>query len=265
MVHDEFKDMIPTYVLSALDAEENHALGEHLSQCEECRRELENWQTTAAMLSLDAKPMEPSPEVREKIMSAVRSESGQKVSESNVIPFNHSRGLQRRNFSSVWAIAASILLLIGVGSIFVFWQQNRNAQRQIAELAKQLNDTRAELDQSRRIVQLMMTPGARMNELAGTPQAPEANAKIAYDKTGHAMLMVHGLPAAPTGKEYQLWFIVGNKKIPGRSFAPDTNGTGMLEDRIPESARDSAVFAITLEPKGGVETPTGAIYLVSSL
>jgi len=266
MVHNEFKEMIPTYVLSALDGEENRALSDHLSQCAECQRELENWQATAATLSLGAEPMEPSPEVRDRIMNAIREESqsaAESQAKSNVIKFKPSNSVSQRSYGSVWAIAAAVLLIAAV-TLFLFWQESRANNQKIAELSIQLKNLQSELDQSNKIVQLMMKPGARMDELAGTNQAPGASAKLAYDKTGHAMLMANGLPPAPTGKEYQLWFIVGNQKMPGKSFSVDSSGAGMLEDQIPESARQSAVFAITLEPPGA-RVPTGPIYLVSSL
>jgi len=267
MVHNEFKEMIPTYVLSALDAEENRALSEHLSQCAECQRELENWQGTAAILSLDAQPLEPSPQVRERIMATIQAESSQSVTESksNVVQFKPASSPSVRRYSSGWAIAAGVLFLITTATLFLFWQENRVNSRKIAELGAELKNAQAELDQSKKIAQFLMKPGARMNELAGTTQAPGANAKLAYDKTGHAMLMAHGLPPAPSDKKYQLWFIVGNQKMPGKSFSVDSSGAGMLEDQIPESARQSAVFAITLEPAPGVQIPTGPIYLVSSL
>ena len=102
-----------------------------------------------------------------------------------------------------------------------------------------------------------------MTELAPTAMAPGAIAKIAYDKTGHAMLMANGLPAAPPGRQYQLWFIVGDKKMPGKTFSADASGSSMIVDQVPESAMNSAVFAITDEPMGGVPVPTGQIYLVS--
>jgi hypothetical protein len=38
----------------------------------------------------------------------------------------------------------------------------------------------------------------------------------------------------------------------------------MLDDQVPASAREAAVFAITLEPKSGVQVPTGSIYLLSA-
>jgi anti-sigma-K factor RskA len=103
-----------------------------------------------------------------------------------------------------------------------------------------------------------------MAKLSGTNVAPGAHAMLAYDKTGHAMLMAKGLPSAPAGMAYQLWYIKDNKKMPGKVFTLDAAGNGTLEDQIPAVARDAAVFAVTLEPMGGVQVPTGSIYLLSS-
>jgi hypothetical protein len=51
--------------------------------------------------------------------------------------------------------------------------------------------------------------------------------------------------------------------MPGKVFSTDEAGNGVLEDQMPTVARDRAVFAITLEPEKGVQTPTGSIYLLS--
>ena len=40
--------------------------------------------------------------------------------------------------------------------------------------------------------------------------------------------------------------------MPGKTFVPDSEGKGMLKDQMPEAALNSAVFAITLEPAGGL-------------
>ena len=104
-----------------------------------------------------------------------------------------------------------------------------------------------------------------MAELSGTAEATGATAMIAYDASGRAMLITHGLPRAPEGKQYQLWFIVGNNPLPGKAFSIDSSGGTMMTDQVPEAARRSAVFAITLEPAGGVPAPTGSIYLRSEL
>jgi len=102
--------------------------------------------------------------------------------------------------------------------------------------------------------------------LAGTNVAPGARAQLAFDRsTGHAMLFAHNLPAAPQGKAYQLWFISGGKVMPGKVFTPDSAGSAVVEEQVPVSQMDAAaVFAVTLEPAAGVQTPTGEKYLLSS-
>lgn len=126
-----------------------------------------------------------------------------------------------------------------------------------------MDEAKSQLAREREAVELLTSPGARMAKLAGTKDAPGAQAMLAYDKNGHAMLMAKGLPAAPKGMAYQLWFIKDGKKMPGKVFSTDASGNGMLEDEIPTVAREAAVFAVTLEPEGGVQVPTGAIYMVS--
>ena len=244
MVHDDYKEMIPMHALSALDTGDERALNEHLSQCAECRRDLAEWEATAASLALSAKPMEPSPQVRERILAEI----GSKKSASNVVPFGRPPRTLWNSLGSFGSIAAVVLFTASIISVVVLWQQNRTLKHENA------------------FYKLLTAPGSRIAELSGTPEASGATAKLAYDQTGRAVLFANGLPRAPEGKEYQLWYIVDNQPpLPGKTFAPDNSGNGTLEDQVPEAARRSAIFAITLEPAGGVRAPTGAIYLRGEL
>ena len=102
-----------------------------------------------------------------------------------------------------------------------------------------------------------------MAELAGTKEAPAAHGMLAVDsKSGHAILMAQGLPQAPAGKAYQLWFIAGTRPMPGKVFQTDAAGNAMLDDQLPAEALNAATFAVTLEPQGGVSAPTGPMYLL---
>ena len=102
--------------------------------------------------------------------------------------------------------------------------------------------------------------------LAGTEMARSARASFAYDpRTGRAMLLTEGLPPAPAGKEYQLWFITDPKHpVPGSVFKTDAEGRAMMHEQIPMEGRTASVFAITLEPAGGMKAPTSTPYLVGS-
>jgi len=246
MVHQDYKEMIPARALSALDAAEARAFTDHLAGCEECRRELQEWESTAAAMAVSANPMEPSPKVLERILDEIRNES-----KSEVIPFRSATRNIWTSFGSLGAIAAVILLTALIAGLVVLWRQNN---------ARQL-----ELARAQEFMELATTPGAKTMRLDGVDLGAGATAKLAYDKNGHAMLMADKLPKVPQGKAYQLWFIVGkNPPMPGKTFVPDDTGKGMLEDQVPATAMDSAVFAITMEPVGGVDAPTGPIYLRSS-
>ena len=246
MVHEDYKEMIPARALSALDAAEERALNEHLENCSECRKELEEWQATAATLAVVADPVEPSPKVRERILSEVRKD----LVNPEVVPFRSTSRNIWRSFGSLGAMAAVVLFTALIVGLVVLWRQNRAIS----------DETRA----TNEFVELATTPGARVSELKGIDLGSGATATLAYDKTGHAMLMADKLPSVPQGKAYQLWFIVGkNPPMPGKTFSPDNAGKGVLKDEMPKEALDSAIFAITLEPKDGVQLPTGPIYLRS--
>ena len=247
MVHTDFKDMIPARALSALDAEEARALDDHLDDCDECLRELRDWEETAAAMAISTNPVEPSPEVREQLLTEIRKD----LETPEVIPFRAATRNVWTSFGSLGAMAAVVLLTALIVGLLVMWRQYETA--------------RDELARSKEFMQLVATPGARVTELSGVDLGAGATAKLVYDNAGHAMLMANKLPNVPEGKAYQLWFIVGNNPpMPGKTFVPDSEGKGMMKDEMPGAALRSAVFAITMEPASGVPAPTGPIYLRSS-
>lgn len=277
MKHEDYKELLAAKALTALDAEDARSLDTHLESCVECRAEIYEWEQTAAFIALDAGALEPSPQVRDLILASVRAEGASKAKRnderaatsaasdvSRVLPFEQPRRNVWTSLGSFGAIAATLLFVGLLVSLVTLWQQNRSTTVELARLSSQMEETKDQLERARAVVALLTSPGARMTELAGTNAAPGAHAMLAYDKSGHAMLMAKGLPAAPSGKAYQLWFIKDGKKMPGKVFTTDAAGNGSVEDQIPEVALGSAVFAITLEPAGGVQVPTGAVYLLSA-
>src|SRR5687768_13238654 len=187
MIHSDYKEMIPAHALSALDAADERVLTEHLRDGEECRRELADWEATAASLALSADPVEPSLHVRERILTQINSEKPV----SNVVPFTRPA---RTQWGSLTSIAAIILFAALLVTVVVLWQQNRTLRRQLD--AFQL---------------VLPISASRVAQLSGTREATGATAKLAYDNNGRAVLITNGLPRAPEGKAYQLWFIVSDK------------------------------------------------------
>lgn len=261
MTHQNYQEMLAAQALNALDADDAQVLDTHLEACAECRSQLSELQNTGAWLAfaaLERKPVEPSREVRERILQAVRSDS----LTSKVV----DRTKKRRTWTSGqnWAaIAAGLVFVVLGASLFVLWRQNRNARNEATRLAAQIQEAEAERARLQEAIALMTAPGSRVSELAGTSEMPGAHAMLAFDKSGRAILMARGLPPPPQGKAYQLWFIAGGRPMPGKVFSTNSSGDGMLNDQIPAEAREAAVYAVTLEPATGVQQPTGAMYLKS--
>lgn len=274
MVHEEYQEMLAAQALSALDAEDAPVLEAHLQACAECRTLLGQWEDTAANMSLAAESSEPSPQLSNRIMEAIRSdfivddkarESGEVIRKqaSNVVALPPGQ-VRPWSAASTWgAIAAGLVFVALTASLFALWKQNTLARGELARLSEQIREAQQQLARQREAIEIVASPGTRMSELAGTAVMPGAHAMLAYDKSGRAILMAKGLPPAPAGKAYQLWFIAAGRPLPGKVFTTDLSGAGTLKDQVPAEALSAAVFAITLEPESGMQAPTGAIYLSS--
>jgi hypothetical protein len=156
-------------------------------------------------------------------------------------------------------IAALILLLI------ILWQRNEALHTELAALSGRVESMQGELAQARENSSLLNAPDTTLRVMAGTKIAPQARATLAIDRrTGQTILYTSELPQAPAGKAYQLWFIADGKPLPGRVFTVDAQGRATLKDQAPPEGRQATLFAITLEPESGTQSPTGEKYLVSN-
>lgn len=267
MVHEDYKELIPARALSALDNADDRLLSEHLASCLECQHELESWASIAASLALGAKAEEPSPQVRERILKEIQSEQNKGGSNPNesgkVIRFAAPAKRDISFLRSIVLIAAALAFLALMVSVFVLLQREQQARSQVARLSSQLNSLQEQLSNNGELLSFFTTPGTTFIELSPTNAVRGAHAILAYDKAGHTMLAANDLPMAPSGKEYQLWYIAGSKPVPRGTFTTDQNGKVLVRDQLPPTFQAGAVFAITLEPAGGSPAPTSEVLLHS--
>ena len=117
-----------------------------------------------------------------------------------------------------------------------------------------------ELDYMRGAASFVTSPTVSVVTLWGPRGTPRAHAKVAYDRTsGRFILLSSRLEPPPEGTRYQLWVIA--------------DGVQAASARLPES-RDGVLrtlprgdelffFALSIEPLGGVDEPTGPMVLMS--
>lgn len=87
-----------------------------------------------------------------------------------------------------------------------------------------------------------------------TGRAEPRSVSLLVDGRRAAMLVTHGLPAAPVGKVYEIWIVRGGRPSPAGFLH---GRTGRLRRPLPPGA----AVAVTLEPAGGSRRPTGPLLL----
>lgn len=106
---------------------------------------------------------------------------------------------------------------------------------------------------------------SRVVELTATGVAPRARARLSYNRrTGVIELVVSDMPSPPAGKTYQLWLLIAGNPVSGGTFNTGPGGRAMLHGQLAADALEASAFAVTLEPAGGSDKPTGPKYLLGS-
>ena len=242
MNHEELQELLVFAALDALEHDEARLLDAHVDACPTCPAELATLRETVGWMGAAVAPVAPPPALRARLLAATAARRVPRTAPPPVGFWRMAASLG--GFAAAAVIAALLMYAWG--------------------LATRMQSLESLLAEERDLATFLASPDTATIVLAGTEQAPKARLKLAYDRrTGRAMLFGYDLPTAPEGKAYQLWFIAGGKPLPGRVFAPESTGLGAWKDQVPPEGRDASVFAVTLEPAGGVAAPTGPMVLKS--
>ena len=102
------------------------------------------------------------------------------------------------------------------------------------------------------------------NELGDRPEAfslQGANGQLVVTPEGDAALIVNDLAAAPSGKTSEAWVIEADTPQPAGTFA---GGGPQTAFALTRTVPDGATVAVTIEPAGGSESPTGDVQFSAS-
>lgn len=93
---------------------------------------------------------------------------------------------------------------------------------------------------------------------------PAARGQVLWDRDHHQWrVSVFNLSAPPPGREYELWLIPpGGKPMRSKTFNVDQSGKASIMVAMPSEIGPIAQAAITDEPIGGMDAPTGKIQLI---
>jgi anti-sigma-K factor RskA len=281
----EGQELAALYALGALSQHEARAFDVHLREgCPACDFELNQFDEVAALLGVAVEPVAPPAYVRDLLAMRIQREGSEALAPTaSVIPFPEQPVIRRTpvRASSTearswlpWAVAAGFLLAFVFS--FTAWRASRSALQaelnenrgatsamlnENAELKQRLSNTATELEQ---INSVLTSASWQVIPLKGQEPAPDSSATVYWDVQGNRWVVTADLPPAPEGKVYQLWFVTAQAKISAGLIHPDQTGHGFAALQFPPDIGPLAAAAITLEPEGGSEQPTSAIYALGN-
>ncbi len=133
MTCEEFEELSGAYVLDAITPAERQTAQAHLATCQKCTSLLRELREVVSLLSHTVPQVNPSPELKERILAAIREES-QRTSGSmprRPIPLTQVR----RQRPSLRILIAAAVLIFALFSSLAAW--NMSLQTQIAALQGQ--------------------------------------------------------------------------------------------------------------------------------
>ncbi len=198
-------------------------------------RSLEIFATTAAI--------EPPAGIKEKVMKAIRNDV--------VAP----PAIQYRS-SGLWPAMAALfglgLLLVG----YLFYQKDQEAKAfedQISILRDTCNATTNQLTDELNTLRQLTFPDNRIIAFQSTPGFTQTDLYLHYNsKTKKNFIQVRNLPDIADNQTFQLWSIKPNQ-APAPLNVFDIPQNGLIGVDFVDGTE---VYAITIEPEGGSDTPT---------
>ena len=273
--------ILEQYVLGELSVAEQAAVEAQAASHSEIREELQQVQETLGFYA-EAHVVTPPAGMRERVLTNVLAQiaaptpsSALRADVDAVAMANHrsaptetvvrsigSAAAPAPAARSVWAMAASVALILSLAGNALFYLRWQNASSELVAMQKD----QARFAQTSQVVERQLGDLRQENEvlrndefkavaLAGTKTAPSARARVLFNAATHKVYVdVRSLPALPAGKQYQLWALDKGKPVDaGVLTAATATGEGIQHMKDIASAQ---TFAMTIEPAGGSVNPT---------
>lgn len=235
MDHESLRELTGAYALGLLTLAERREFEAHLGTCPECTQELRELAAVTESLGRMVEPREPPARLRAQVLRA-----------AGVAPRAGGGGFT--GGAPFWMLLAASVGIIAVGGY-------------AAMLRGRVSETEAT---ARHTEQILAASDVRRVDLAGQDAAPGASGRAFWSRSHGVMFTATGLPALPKGKVYQLWVVTKSAPLSAGLLTPDGSGHVMAVADMPPGVEPVAV-AVTIEPEGGVPSPTGAKYLLGAV
>src|SRR5580700_3834869 len=260
--HPTREEDFDLYVLGTLEGDEKQAIESHLAGCADCAGKLAAARGRVAAISFAAPRVEASAAVKDRLLRQVRAESQApsraSASAREFVPPEPPRGPAGRWLFAILAPACVALLIATV----ILWRENDRLTKQLAVLGASVDKTQKQLADAEEMLHLYTSKDTIKVALAPKPGMVKGDGEVMYNEKMGLLMYDGWIAPSPDDKSYQLWVVpMDGKPISAGVFNPATSDTAHWMARVPEGIAPK-MFAITLEPAGGMPQPTGPMVLV---
>lgn len=264
-MHEEFDALSALEAIGGATEDESRRLAEHCEDCDACRDAQEEYRESAAALALALEPVTPRRDARDTILRLIQTEA---VAESIVAEVTEDAAeASRLRIPSWWFAAAAVFFLALFG-----WSELRvRALREELDLLE--TEKAAAAEQNLRLASEMQEAKERFDtvrsasqvfRLAGSAVTTKASASVFMDgPQRRAVVIFTNLEKNDATHSYQLWILRGDSEPPMSAGVFDVDSEGRAEVQLKDMPVDVPIagLAVTLEPRGGLASPSGAILL----
>jgi anti-sigma-K factor RskA len=281
------QDDLVLFALQFMPEDEASAAHEHITSCDDCRRQLAWIQGDLASYALTAEAQTPPAAARERLLRSIAKD---KRSASNVTAMpvleaapvsEYAPEVQTRRDNVIsmdeapkrrmgfagwagWAVAATAIVAGGLQ-----YHRSEGLTDALAANQAELTQVSKEAARASLVMETLTDSNTKQVSMAlpattPPPSVPEAHASY-LGKKGSLVFVANHLNQLTADKTYELWLIPTGKgavPIPAGTFRPDATGRAHLVMASLPKDVDVAAFGVTIEPDGGSASPTMPIVLM---
>jgi anti-sigma-K factor RskA len=253
-IHEEDLQL---YALGALPEPEAAPVRLHLAGCNICAAQLVELRAHASLLVFGADQRVPSPAPKQKLFARIAAERAPEP--ARVVREQKRRFVYWWN----WILAPATLALVILS--VALWRQNLQLFAELRDAQRIASDFEKERVHVQKVVNALTAPETITVELAGTSDAANSTGIVKYNRESGLMVYTADLPPLPSAKVYQMWLVPRNgAPISAGIFLPPAPGQPHVWTAELPGNKEPKAFAVTIEPAGGVDQPTGPKVLLGA-
>ncbi len=222
--HDWYVEHRVEFVARTLETDDEQRFADHVARCDECAAEVRAIAQELSWLPMGVQPQQPRPGLERRIVQTLLGERRPPVWRRALAPL---------------AVAASLFVAFG---LYV------PQKRQMNELERTLASTSSELMSLRDSLSIMHQ-AARVLQTSISMDGHDGGLLIFADDVSHRWnVVVHGLPQAPDGEQYQFWFILSDGMVRAATVSAEPGRPAFLTLGMPSAGGTVMGASLTMEP-----------------